>query len=486
MRGSRSGDEEGLARPAVAEVAADRFDGYLEDIRAYCRTPSVSATGEGIRETAEATIALIEGAGGSGELVETPGHPVILGHIPGPPGAPTLLRYGMYDVQPAEEPDWSSPPFAMAIHDLDGIGPAVVGRGIANSKGSLSAFFCALDALRRTGGVPVGLRFVIEGEEELGSPHLPEVVRNRRADLEADAGVDFDLCGNASGDEADLILGCKGLLGLEVSCASGAWGGPARPLHSSEAAWIASPAWALVHALAALVGPDEELRVPELAEGLPGPSAEDRELLRELAATFDGAERLRESGAARFKLPGGPDELLEALLFRPTVNVSGIESGYTGPASKTIIPSSARANMDVRLVPGLDAGDVVGAIRRHLASRGLAHVDVRVTDEYPWAKAPPASAVAAAFRRSYGGLSVRTVPYPLAPWCAPFYVFDRILGLPWASGGLGHSGGAHGPDEFASVAGLRQHIVGVAEFLVAFAELAREAPARDAVEARPA
>ena len=75
-------------------------------------------------------------------------------------------------------------------------------------------------------------------------------------------------------------------------------------------------------------------------------------------------------------------------------------------------------------------------------------VDVRVTDEYPWAKAPPASAVAAAFRRSYGALRVRTVPYPLAPWCAPFYVFDRILGLPWASGGLGHSGGAHGPDEF--------------------------------------
>jgi acetylornithine deacetylase/succinyl-diaminopimelate desuccinylase-like protein len=448
---------------------AERFGGYLERIREFCRTPSVSATGEGVRATADATLALIQEAGGRAELVETPGHPVILGEIPGPPGSPTLLRYGMYDVQPAEEPDWSSPPFAMEIRDLEGAGPAVVGRGIANSKGSLSSFFCALDALRATGGVPVGVKFVVEGEEELGSPNLPAVVRARAADLAADAGVDFDLCGDPAGTRADLILGCKGLLGLEVSCRSGDWGGPARPLHSSEAAWIASPAWALVHALAAIVGPGEELLVPELTENLTGPGDDDRALLAELAATWDPAEHLRENGAARFKFTDTAEAMLEALLFRPTVNVSGIESGYTGPASKTIIPSSARANLDVRLVPGLDAGDVAKAIGRHLEHRGLGHVDVRVTDEYPWAKAPPASAVADAFRRSYDALGVRTVPYPLAPWCAPFYVFDRILGLPWASGGLGYSGGAHGPDEFASVAGLEQHIVGVAEFLLAFA-----------------
>ena len=468
--------EEARVRPAVADVVADRFDGYLKRIREFCRTPSVSATGEGVRETALATMALVEEAGGRAELVETPGHPVIVGEIPGPPGAPTLLRYGMYDVQPAEEPDWSAPPFAMEILELDDTGPAVVGRGIANSKGSLSSFFCALDALRATGGVPVGLRFVIEGEEELGSPNLPAVVRDRRADLAADAGVDFDLCGDPEGGRADLILGCKGLLGLEVSCRSGEWGGPSRPLHSSEAAWIASPVWALVHALGSIVGPGEELLVPELTQGLQGPNDDDRALLGELAATWDPEEHLRESGAARFKLGGSRDskhskeEMLEILLFRPTVNVSGLEAGYTGPASKTIIPSSARANLDVRLVPGLDAAEVAAAIERHLEANGLAHVDVRVTDEYPWAKAPPASDVAAAFRRSYAALGARPVPYPLAPWCAPFYVFDRILGLPWASGGLGYSGGAHGPDEFASVAGLEQHIVGVAEFLLAFAE----------------
>ena len=97
-------------------------------------------------------------------------------------------------------------------------------------------------------------------------------------------------------------------------------------------------------------------------------------------------------------------------------------------------------------------------------------VRVRQFESYPWSKADPDSAIALAMRESYARLGRHPLPYPMAPWCAPFYVFDRILGLPWASGGVGYSGGAHGPDEFASVAGLEQHIVGVAEFLLAFAE----------------
>src|SRR5206468_5681918 len=104
---------------------------------------------------------------------------------------------------------------------------------------------------------------------------------------------------------------------------------------------------------------------------LDGPTGDDRTLIAELAATWDPEEHLRESGAARFKFRGGAEAMLEALLFRPTVNVSGITAGYTGPASKTIIPSSARANLDVRLVPGLDADDVAKAVRRHLEGHDL-------------------------------------------------------------------------------------------------------------------
>lgn len=460
--GNRSAD--------LARVLDERFETYLERIRALCRMPSVSATGEGIRDVAHRIATLIEEAGGSAELVETQGHPVVLGEIAGPAGAPRLVRYGMYDVQPAEEPDWASPPFAAEIRELPRVGPAVVGRGVANSKGSLAAFFCALEVLRDTGGIPVGIAFVVEGEEELGSPHLAEVVGGRADDLAADAGMDLDLYGQPGG-AADLFLGCKGLLSIELTCESGAWGGPGRPLHSSEMAWIASPAWALARALASLVGPDQEPAVPALLDAARAPTEADRSVLAELADSFDPGEHLAEAHASRYRLDGAAEELLEALIFRPTINIDGLEAGYTGPGGKTIIPHRARAVLDVRLVPDLEPESARQAIREHLDRSGLEHVDVTQLDSYPWGKADPGSAVARAMRSSYERVGARVNPYPMAPWCAPFFVFDRVLGVPWVAGGLGHSGGAHGPDEFASVEGLRQHILGAAEFLLAFAEI---------------
>jgi acetylornithine deacetylase/succinyl-diaminopimelate desuccinylase-like protein len=137
----------------------------------------------------------------------------------------------------------------------------------------------------------------------------------------------------------------------------------------------------------------------------------------------------------------------------------------------TIIPDLARAVLDVRLVPDLEPEGAAAAIRRRLDEVGLGQVEVTMLDSYPWAKSDPTSGVAGAMRASYERLGRRAKPFPMAPWCAPFYVFDRILGIPWASGGLGHSGGAHAPDEFATVEGLKEHIIGVAEFCLAAAEL---------------
>jgi acetylornithine deacetylase/succinyl-diaminopimelate desuccinylase-like protein len=471
--GSRSKD--------IARLVEERFDTYLERIRELCRMPSVSGTGEGIREVADRVMALVEEAGGSAELVETPGHPVVLGDLPGPPGSPRVARYGMYDVQPAEEPDWSVPPFGAEIVELPRFGPSVVGRGVANSKGSLAAFFCALEVLRDTGGVPVGVAFMVEGEEELGSPHLEEVVRSRAADLAADAGVDLDLCGE-QGDSAGLFFGCKGLLSIELVCRSGDWGGPTRPLHSSEMAWIDSPVWALAQALGTLVDDRQEPAVAALSSAARPPAEQDRALLLELADGFDPERHLAEVETSRFRLDGDRAELLEALVFRPTINIDGLEAGYTGPGGKTIIPSRARAVLDVRLVPDLEPDGAAAAIRDHLDAAGFPHIEMRQLDSYSWGKADPRSTVGRAMRSSYERTGVRPLPWPMAPWCAPFYLFDRALGVPWVAGGLGRSGGSHGPDEFATVEGLRQHIVGAAEFLVAFAELS--VPQRVAGSAR--
>jgi acetylornithine deacetylase/succinyl-diaminopimelate desuccinylase-like protein len=459
---------------AVRARVAERFPADLERIREYLRQPSVSATGQGIRETAAATGAWIQGAGGSFELVETPGHPLLLGELPGPPGAPRLLRYGMYDVQPAEEPDWSSPPFAAEVRELPGVGPAVVARGSANSKGCLAAFFLAVEVLRELDAMPVTVALLVEGEEELGSPHLPAAVRDRAADLQAEAAFDLDLTAGLDG-QPELILGCKGLCSLELVAAAGDWGGPAVDLHSSEQAWIASPAWALVHALASLTDADEGIRVAGLDGRGAEPGAGDARLLAELARSFDPAEHLREAHAARYRLEGGPAELLEALIFRPTLNVSGIAAGYVGPGGKTIVPSRAVARVDIRLVPGGDPSSAAAAVRRHLDERGFGHVQVHLLESYPWAKAPPGNPAELALRASYLALGRTPLPYPMAPWCAPYFVFDRILGLPWAAGGVGHAAGAHGPDEYATLAGLQEHVVGAAAFLLAYADAARAA-----------
>jgi acetylornithine deacetylase/succinyl-diaminopimelate desuccinylase-like protein len=130
------------------------------------------------------------------------------------------------------------------------------------------------------------------------------------------------------------------------------------------------------------------------------------------------------------------------------------------------------ARVDIRLVGG-DPEAAAGAVRRHLDDHGFGHVQVRLLDAYPWAKAPPGNRSELAMRASYRALGRDALPYPLAPWCAPYFVFDRVLGLPWASGGVGHAAGAHGPDEYATLAGLREHIVGAAAFLLAYAGLPR-------------
>jgi acetylornithine deacetylase/succinyl-diaminopimelate desuccinylase-like protein len=463
--GGPAGADGVLAR--VRERAAERFPADLERIRGYLRLPSVSATGEGIRETAAATLDWVRGAGGDAELVETGGHPLLVGELPGPPGAPRLLRYGMYDVQPAEEPGWTSPPFAAEVRDLPGVGAAVVGRGSANSKGSLAAFFVAVEVLRELDAMPVTVALLVEGEEELGSPHLAAEAAARRGDLAADAAFDLDLTAGLDG-RPELILGCKGLLDLELACDGGDWGGPAADLHSSEQAWIASPAWALVRALAALTDADERWAVPGL-EGDP-PGADDEALLAELAAGFDPEAHLREARTARYRLDErDPAALLRTLLFSPTVNISGIQAGYTGPGGKTIVPSRARARVDVRLVPPVDPAAAAAAVRARLDAHGLPQVATRVVEAYPWAKAAPGNRAARALRASYAALGLAPLPYPLAPWCAPYFVLDRVLGLEWAVGGAGHAAGAHGPDEYATVAGLQEHVVAAAAFLLAFA-----------------
>ncbi|MGH2788803.1 MAG: M20/M25/M40 family metallo-hydrolase [Actinomycetota bacterium] len=449
--GSASGAGRGALERAWEQIDTD-FDDHLAAVRAYLAQPSVSATGEGIAEGAAATAALIEAAGGSAEIVATAGHPAVIGRLDG--DGPTLLRYGMYDVQPVDEPDWGSPPFEAALRDLPGIGCCVVARGAANSKGCLAAFLLAIKSARTTGDLPATVVMIVDGEEELGSPHLPAVLDDRRAELAADAAFDLDLTADATGT-ADVFLGCKGILSLHLTCRGGEWGGPAeRPVHSSVGVAISSPAWSLVRALSALVGDDEEPRVAGLAP--PPPSTEDQELLAALAEIFDPAVHLHEHGAARYKNNMSPHDVARALVYEPAVNLNGLHSG-TMFEDKTIIPADARAVIDVRFAYGVDPDAAADSIRDAIAG-AAPEVQVEAVEVCPPAKTSARSPVARAMIGSHFDPGGRARVWPSAPWWAPYYLFEQTLRLPFAIGGAGRAGRAHSADEYATVDGLRDHM----------------------------
>ncbi|MEA2506430.1 MAG: hypothetical protein QOH48_1048 [Actinomycetota bacterium] len=440
------------------------FDDHLERIRTYLRQPSVSGTSEGIEATAEATASLIELAGGDASEVETPGHPVVLGNVSG--DGPRLLRYGMYDTQPADEPDWTLPPFGAELTDIPGVGPAVVARGSANSKGSLSAFFMALSSFRKVATPPVDLRFIIEGEEEIGSVHLQNVLEANSDYLQADAAFDLELMADLTGTP-DVFLGCKGILSLELTCAGGDWGGPiGRALHSSEGVNIASPGWSLVRALNALVNADESPAIDGLQDLHVPP--QDEPLIAELASGFDVEAHLAEAGARRYKAAGDPESIVRRLLYGAAINLNGIAGGYPG-GGKTIIPDRAKAIVDIRMPYGADFEEVAAAAARAVEAVAP-EVRVEVTDVCPPSRADPSTPVARAMISSHADAGRRARVWPSAPWWAPYHLFEQIVHIPFAIGGAGHCGRAHATDEYASIAGLREHMRQSVAFLARFAQ----------------
>jgi acetylornithine deacetylase/succinyl-diaminopimelate desuccinylase-like protein len=337
--------------------AIDRdFDAHLERIRDFLRIPSVSAADGDLRSTADAVCALIEVAGGRAEPRE-PGEkrPTVIGVIDGP--GPTVLRYGMYDVQPPGA-QWTVEPFAAQVRDGN-----VIARGAANSKGALAASILAFASAPS----PCRQVFICEGEEELGSPRLAAFCDAHRDELAGDFALDFDL----QEEPGSVFAGVKGLYELELS----AGGGP--DVHSSRVAEVDEPAVDLARALIAL------------------------------------KERV------------------------PAANVTWMIAGTPEDVSRTVVPGTARAGVDIRFDDPLELPDI--------------GVEMSVNGVYPAARsdpdAPPVRALCEALRRHGTEPQVR----PVAPWWAPYHVFQ----VPFASGGPGHAGGAHGPDEWASVEGLR-------------------------------
>jgi acetylornithine deacetylase/succinyl-diaminopimelate desuccinylase-like protein len=440
------------------------FDEHLEEIRNFLRRPTVSASDDDMLAGAEYVAALIEDAGGNAEIIPTAGHPAILGHIEG--DGPMLLRYGMYDVQPADESGWSSPPFAAVTADVPGAGPSIVARGAANSKGSLASFLLALASARRVSDLPAEIILLVDGEEELGSPNLPGVMSERRTDLAAEAAFDMDLTADRR-EVAEVYLGCKGIVSFVLGCSGGEWGGPVgRALHSSEGVVISSPAWSLVRALSAL----QDAAGRNALDGLLPASMppEDEKLVDALAREFDPAGHLEESGALAYRGPDDARSILKALMYEPVLNLNGFSSGSV--TGKTIVPHEATAALDLRIPYGTDIESVVAGIE-YIVAQAAPEVVVKGVQFCPPSRTTAGSPVAHAMVESQRDVGPPPQVWPSAPWWAPFYLFEQVLELPFASGGAGHASRAHAADEYATIAGLRTHMRQSIAFLHRFARV---------------
>src|SRR5436309_15555783 len=319
------------------------------------------------------------------KVINTDGKPGVFATLD--TGAPkTIGLYFMYDVKQFDPAEWTSPPTEARIVDKPPLGKVIVGRGAVNQKGPEAAFLAALHAIRGAGKkMPVNLVMVAEGEEEIGSPHIPQLVRRPEvlAALKKCVGVFMPSASQDLDGVVTVSLGAKGVVELELVSSGEKWGrGPAKDIHSSLKAMVDSPAWHLVKALATLVSEDGNTIT---IDNYPTPrplNADEKAMIAAASQRRSEAQSKKALGVQHWidDLPW--EAANDRLESQPTVNIEGLVGGYTGPGGKTVLPHRAVAKIDMRLVPDMKMADAVAALKTHLAKRGFGDIEVNVTGGY--------------------------------------------------------------------------------------------------------
>lgn len=344
--------------PDPKSYLAEHRPNQLEELFSLLRIPSVSASpahAPEVHRCAEAVAGLMRRAGlEKVGLHPTGGHPVVYGERLGSPGRPTVLIYGHYDVQPAEPLNlWHSPPFEPEVRD-----GRIYARGATDDKGQVAMHILVAQAMIGQGLLPLNLKFLIEGEEEIGSVHLASFIAQHKALLAADYAVVSDTTMLRPGVPA-LCVGLRGLAGLEVRLRTGR-----HDLHSGTfGGAVPNAAHALVELLATLHDAEGRVTVQGFYDDVDELSPAERRAITSLP--LSEREFLDQAGA--FCLYGEPGRTtLERVWTRPTLELNGIFAGFSGEGRKTVIPAEAGAKITCRLVPHQDPAKVVAALTQHL------------------------------------------------------------------------------------------------------------------------
>jgi acetylornithine deacetylase/succinyl-diaminopimelate desuccinylase-like protein len=438
--------------PVYAQIPS-RHDEAVERLRRWIALPSIAAEGLNSEEGAERMMALLREAGFQHVVrVPTEGKPGVFATLDAG-AAKTVGLYFMYDVKQFDPKEWTSPPLEGRIVEKPGFGKVMVGRGAVNQKGPESAFLAALHAIRGAGRkLPVNLVLVAEGEEEVGSPHFAQVVRRPevQAALARAVGVFMPAAIQGADGEVEVSLGAKGVVELELVSSGEAWGrGPGKEVHSANRAWLDSPSFHLVQALATLVTADGDPAIDGFAERARPISPEEARMIDDAAARRSESVRKAQLEARRWAHDATWREALASLASRPTVNIEGLVAGHTGPGGKTVLPPRAVAKLDLRLVPDMTFDGAVASLKAHLAKRGFADVQVLPSGGYDPTQTAASAPLIQKQLQVYRAHGLEPRLWPRNAGSYPGWVFTGApLRLAAGHFGLGHGDGAHAPNEY--------------------------------------
>jgi acetylornithine deacetylase/succinyl-diaminopimelate desuccinylase-like protein len=357
----------------------DWIDAHAEecvtDLQRFVQQPSISAQNVGLRECATLIRDMMRDDGLPADFHElAAGPPVVFGHLRAArPEQKTILCYSHYDVQPPEPLDqWThGGPWSGAI--VDGV---LYGRGATDNKSGVLAFTKAAKAfLQVRGEVPVHLKFLVEGEEEIGSPHLAAWAAANTALLEADGMHCLDGSMETGTEVPDVSLGLKSVLFVELIAR-----GAKTDIHSLNFPLVPAPVWDLIWALNTIFSRDRRILIDGWDEGIWQLGPEDEQQLADKATRVNLQAMKEEWGIAEFA--GGRDgsDAIRARSYEPTANIQGLIAGYTGPGTKTIVPNEARARLDFRLIPNMQPAEAIRKLKAHLVTHGFGHIEVRAND----------------------------------------------------------------------------------------------------------
>jgi acetylornithine deacetylase/succinyl-diaminopimelate desuccinylase-like protein len=462
--------------PTVMSQIPKLHDENVKRLQDWIALPSIAAENRNYPQGPDYMAQLARDAGFAGvEIIPTSGKPGVFGTLD--VGAPTTVGvYFMYDVKQFDPSEWSSPPLEGRLVEKEGLGRAVVGRGAVNQKGPESAFLSALHAFKAAGKKPpVNLVLVCEGEEEIGSPHFPEVVRNPKvtAALKKCIGIFVPSAGQDPDGSIEISLGAKGVVELELVSSGERWGrGPKHDVHSSLEAQVDSPSWHLIKALNTLVGPDGHTpAVTGFADKAKPLTPAQVKMVQDAAARRKEATIKKQLGVDHWVHDANWLDSLVLLESKPTINIEGLVGGYTGPGGKTVLPHRAVAKIDMRLVPDMTAAGTLQLLKDHLAKNGFGDIEVNMSGGYDPTQTSPDSKLIQAQMATYRKLGLDPTLWPRNAGSWPGYIFtSEPLNLPAGHFGTGHGTGAHAPNEYYLIDSTNPKVAGYDKAIGSFVE----------------